>query len=509
MSRPARLLGLLLLAPALASAQSGPAVPRQLTLARALEVARTASPTYRQSLNDADPAEVALRAARAGLFPTLSTSGGVGYTGAGRSTFGGSFFNQSSPALSSSYSIGAQWSISAATLMAPKQSQAELRATDQNIAAAKVNLDADVTTQYLTALRAVASVEVAEQQVKRNQEFLDIAKARFEVGRANLIDVRQAEVTKAQGDVQLLRARQGATEATIELLRRIGVPAGAIVDSLVLTEAFPLSSPTWELGELKRLALEANPSLKALEARREAASIGVRSARSAYLPSFQISSGLQGFTQQFTDENVLITNALGSAIGSANNCRFQNGILERLTSPHPAPNGGIIADCNSFAGLDATGAALDPQIRQSILDRNDVFPFNFSRQPWSISFGISLPIWDGFQRSTRISQARAQEDDAREQLRARQLELDGALQARLAGVRTAFEAARIQDVNRTAAREQLQLAQDRYRLGSGTALEVADAQNAVTRAEVDYVSAVYDYHLAVVALEASVGRPLR
>jgi len=59
------------------------------------------------------------------------------------------------------------------------------------------------------------------------------------------------------------------------------------------------------------------------------------------------------------------------------------------------------------------------------------------------------------------------------------------------------------------AREQLQLAQDRYRLGSGTALEVADAQNAVTRAEVDYVSAVYDYHLAVVALEASVGRPLR
>ena len=63
--------------------------------------------------------------------------------------------------------------------------------------------------------------------------------------------------------------------------------------------------------------------------------------------------------------------------------------------------------------------------------------------------------------------------------------------------------------NRTLAREQLQLAQDRYRIGQGTALEVADAQNAVTQAEADYVSAVYDYHQAVVALEAAVGRPLR
>jgi outer membrane protein TolC len=46
-------------------------------------------------------------------------------------------------------------------------------------------------------------------------------------------------------------------------------------------------------------------------------------------------------------------------------------------------------------------------------------------------------------------------------------------------------------------------------VGAGTALEVSDAQAAVQQAEGDYVNAVYDYHKAITALEAAVGRPLR
>ena len=55
----------------------------------------------------------------------------------------------------------------------------------------------------------------------------------------------------------------------------------------------------------------------------------------------------------------------------------------------------------------------------------------------------------------------------------------------------------------------LELARERFRLGSGNALEVTDAQAAVARAEGDYVNAVYAYHKAIAALEYAVGRPLR
>jgi outer membrane protein len=81
--------------------------------------------------------------------------------------------------------------------------------------------------------------------------------------------------------------------------------------------------------------------------------------------------------------------------------------------------------------------------------------------------------------------------------------------ARFLGLQTAFQAIGVQSTNRDAAQDQLRLAQDRYRLGAGTALELSDAQNAVQRAEGDYVTAVYDYHKAIAALEAAVGRPLR
>src|SRR6185503_4458559 len=94
-------------APALA-AQQVPAVPAraaatvQVTLADALEQARKNSPTYRQTLNDAAPAGWSVRNAYAALLPTFDVGGSMGYTGSGRSTFGGTTFSQNSPSLSSS-----------------------------------------------------------------------------------------------------------------------------------------------------------------------------------------------------------------------------------------------------------------------------------------------------------------------------------------------------------------------------------------------------------------------
>ena len=81
--------------------------------------------------------------------------------------------------------------------------------------------------------------------------------------------------------------------------------------------------------------------------------------------------------------------------------------------------------------------------------------------------------------------------------------------SRFLALATDYKAISVQAASRDAARDQLRLAQDRYRLGSGTALEVSDAQNSVQRAEGDYVNAIYDYHKALAALEAAVGRPLR
>lgn len=488
-------------------AQSPVAVPHQLSLAQSLELARANSPTYRQSRANADPAAAAVRAAEWARFPTLSASGGASYTGSGSSTFGGGLtFTQSSPTVSSSYRLSANWNISARTLITPSIQRAQQQATDEDIAAAGVQLVSDVTSQYLATLRAAAVVQVAIQQLTRDTQFLALTRARQAGGQATLIDVLSAQTAMASHQVQLLQSQQTASQAKIELIRRIGLPADAAADAINLSEPFALVEPTFDLRALLSTAHEANPSIRGFQQRERANQLSVKAARSDRLPTFSISTGVSGFTQQSTNESALINNRVLSAQAAEANCAFQNDILSRLTSPIP---GAIIADCKAFAGLDNTGNALLPAGIQSLHDANSVFPFNFTRQPLSVSFGLSLPIWDGYSTSLRISQAEALQDQSREATRGQQLQTDAQIQGQLLAVRTAWARKTIQDTNRTTAGQQLRLARARYEGGTGTALEIADAQNAVTQAEVDYVTAVYDYHLAVVALEAAVGRPLR
>lgn len=501
------LVALLLVAsPAAAQAPAVPA-PRQLTLPQALELARANNPTYRQQQLNADPAAEAVKAANWARLPTLNASSGVGYTGAGSSTFGGGFtFSQTSPTLSSSYNLSANWQLNARAFINPAIQRALQEATDHTIAGAGVTLTSEVTSQYLTALRAAAVVRVAVEQIARDTVFLALAKARQQVGQGTLIDVLTAQTTLASARVQLLQSQQAATQAKIDLLQRIGLATDPDVDAITLSEPFPLVAPTFDLQTLRQMAQESNPTLKAALASERADQLSTKAARSDRWPSLSISTGLSGYTLQSTNEGVLINNAVAGAQATEANCTFQNEIVMGLVTPIP---GGIIADCKAYAGLDATGNALLPSEVQAIHTRNSVFPFQFTQQPKSINFGLSLPLWDGYSRSLQISRAAATEDQARENVRAQQLATDAQIQGQLLTVRTAWARMQIQDTNRTSAQQQLQLAQDRYRIGNGTALEIADAQNAMTQSEADYVTAVYDYHIAVVGLEAAVGRPLR
>lgn len=478
-----------------------PAPTVTLSLDEALTQARANSPTYRQTLNDAGPARWAVRNAYGSLLPSVNVASDLGYTGSGQSNFGGGFTLPTSSFVTSGYSLGLQWQLSGKTLTAPGEQKALQRATDQDISGAGVALRAEIETQYLTTLQATAQVAVAQQQVSRNADFLKLARARYQVGQATLLDVRQAEVTKGQSDVALLRAVQAENEAKLDLLRRMGVEPPVPVDQIALSDSFPVVAPAYQLDSLLALADQQNPTLRSLRARQTAASYGVRSAKSEFLPTLSAQAGWSGFTQQFTNDNILLGQALSNAQSQAAPCESNNQVRAAVGLP------GV--DCFGPVGLNAQGTALQDPVAQQIRDANSVFPFHYTGQPFQASLRISLPIFTGFGRSLRLSQARAQEQDADESARARRLQVRSDVHARYLGLQTAYKAIAVQAANREAARDQLRLAQDRYRLGAGTSLEVADAQNAVQQAEGDYVNSVYDYHKAIAALEAAVGRPLR
>ena len=480
-----------------------PAPAVTLSLQDAIEQARANSPAYRQILNDAAPARWGVRNAYGSFLPSVSVAGDLGYIGSGQTNFGGGFTQPTSAFLTSAYSLGLNWQLDGRVLSGPGQQKALQKATDEDISGAGVNLRADITTQYLNVLQASAQVDVARQQVVRNVAFLTLAQARFQVGQATLLDVRQAEVIKGQSDVSLLRATQLENEAKLELLRRMGVEPPVAIEQIGLSDSFPVTPPQLQLADLIAMADEQNPLLRSLRARQDASTWNVRAARSEFLPTLSLRAGWSGFTQEITDEGVLLGETLSSAQSDAARCRFDDQVKTSLGL------GGQVGDCFGEFGLNSSGTALSDDLSRQIRDANDVFPFDYTGQPFQANLTISLPIFTGFSRSLRVSQARAQEQDADEDVRARRLQVRSDVHARYLGMQTSYQAIAVQEANRGSARDQLRLAQDRYRLGAGTSLEVSDAQNAVSRAEGDYVNAVYDYHKAVAALEAAVGRPLR
>jgi len=489
--------GLLLGPAAVAVAQQPktplPSVTAGLSLRDAIALARERNPAYRQALNNRGPAAWGVRNAYGQLIPSFTTSAGMSYTGPGSQTFLTSSFTQSVSTVSSFYDLGLSWQFSGATLSQLWLSRAQQRASDADVAGAENALLTGITQQYLTVLQTRAQAELAQKTLERNEEFLKLAQARYGVGQATLIDVRQAQVARGQALVAVLRAQTLVSTEKLRLFEQMGVTPPVDVAAIQLTDSFSVQAPTWQLADLMTMAEQQNPALKALRAREGAAAWGVRAAKSSYGPTVSVSAGWSGFTQQFTDVDPIIFSQQAAFAGQYGECQDNNTIR---TNAGLAPN-----DCSGFVW----GASDE----QALRNRNSVFPFQFTRQPFQARLTLTLPIFTNFSRELRVSEARAQHDNLEESVRARGLGVQTEVSQAFLTLQTAFRTVGLQDTNRTAAREQLQLATERYRVGSGTFFELLDAQVAALRAESDAVNATYDYHKALALLEAAVGRSLR
>ena len=430
----------LLLCPTLALGQQP--VPANLSLADAVALAREYNPGYRQTLNDRGPAAWGTRNAYGNFLPSLTASGGLGYAGLGQQRFLTTSFSQSVATWSSHYNLGLNWQLSGATLSQPGLKRAQLAAADADIAGAETNLVASVTQQYLTVLQARENEGLAQARYERDEEFLKLAHARYDVGRATLIDVRQAEVARGQAEVALLKARTTVEVEKLRLFQIMGVAPPVDAGAVQLTDTFAVQAPPWQLDDLLTMAEAQNPSLKALRARENAASWGVRAAASNYGPSLSLSAGWSGFAQKLSDINPTIAAARAQADTNILFCQYENAAWLNA-GQFPLP-------CSLLAFTAAQ--------EQAIRDQNAAYPFHFTSQPFQAQLTVTLPIFANFSRPLQVSQAKAERDDLAESVRARGLTVRTEVSQAHLTLRTAYRAIRIQDTNRTAAREQLQLA---------------------------------------------------
>ncbi|HVO27479.1 MAG TPA: TolC family protein [Candidatus Margulisiibacteriota bacterium] len=127
---------------------------------------------------------------------------------------------------------------------------------------------------------------------------------------------------------------------------------------------------------------------------------------------------------------------------------------------------------------------------------------------WNVGAAVNLSVFNGGLTIAQIGEAKANlsnlkfnEDVLRQNI---------ALEVRQAvlNMEQAAEAIRVAEKGLQQARENLDLAEGRYKTGVGNIIELTDAQTSLTTAEANYVQALYSYQNSVAAVEKATAQQL-
>jgi outer membrane protein len=127
---------------------------------------------------------------------------------------------------------------------------------------------------------------------------------------------------------------------------------------------------------------------------------------------------------------------------------------------------------------------------------------------WSVGLSLSIPIFDGFSTKANIRQAQLNSAIAEEQLKQARREVALAVKQAFLSVKEAEQRIQVTEESLSLAEEERRLAEERYRLGASFLLELIDSQVAYSTAQTNYITALYDYKLALAQLEQAVGATL-
>ena len=479
--------------PALAQSRDSAAAAPVLSLQDAISLARRNNPIFLQTRSARQRAGAALKTSYGVLLPEVSTNFSNGYREGRPQFFGGQAFGSNSDVISSDASVNLRATYNGSNLLGPKVQRANLDAAESDLTNADATLRLAVTSQYLNVLAAQARAQLNDTLLASAQAQLDLSRAQASVGAATTLDVRRAEVQVGQAQVAVLRERNNIETEKLRLFMQLGVQQPPTVR---LTSELPVTEPTLKLEDLLLDASRKNPALTAAKSRESAAGVAVKQARAGYLPTLSLQTGISGYTSQETDIDQAILGERNSAARGLSSCLGTDSLRVRTGLPS------IANTCTSnFRFTDADAALLRRE--------NSKYPFDFTRDPITFQASLSIPIFNGFQREQRVQEAEVTRNDARYNVRAQELRITAEVTSGYGNLMTAYQAMQIQTQNSQAAREALALAQERFRVGANTFVDLVQSRADFQRAESDRITAIYEFHRAYATLESAVGRPLR
>jgi outer membrane protein len=424
-----------------------------LTLDRALEIAATRNPAYRQAENNTDLNGVEARAAWFDrILPQADlTLFNTAFFGNNRSRATDNFGNpiERDPVWvyysSTRQGLRLNWNIQGASLLHERRAQL-LTNEDRDVAAAaaRLTMSVDVRRRYMDALEQRDLLRAEESLGDARKVDLEVANRLFSLAMKTRVDVLNAELGIQQQALAIQRQRAAFEKAKLALRTVLG--DDGLGDLALEGSLLPIFNPSaMDAGALVRTALEANPDVLRAQVGVRQTDVGVQRARSAWWPTLSLSLDVARNAQS-------------------------NPVTTQSTS--------ALFDASWDEPLDS----------------------QFYVQ-------LSFPMFNNFFQN-RAEQVRASIDRAnqREQERAKRLEVEETVRGALLGLQSQYESLQLAERSAEIAAEALRLAREEYRIGTRTFEDMGQAidKEAETRRQV--IEARYAFVDALLDLESVVGR---
>ena len=125
---------------------------------------------------------------------------------------------------------------------------------------------------------------------------------------------------------------------------------------------------------------------------------------------------------------------------------------------------------------------------------------------FAVSGSVSVPIWTGGRVKADVELAKTTLAQRKAELADQQGQIEQEVRTALIEVETAIGQVQLAQQNRGYASETLRESRDRFQLGVATTVEVVQAQEQVASAESEYVSSLYSFEVARLALARATGQ---
>lgn len=234
-------------------------------------------------------------------------------------------------------------------------------------------------------------------------------------------------------------------------------------------------------------------ALLTAQAQREAANAALTRLVASDIPVTADPASLHENMAQLPDSAQLATLAKnGPAVQQA------QAVLDAATEARKASKATYLPSLS--ASYSRNGSGTDPRFGLG----SDPFSYN-----GRLSFSLSYPIFNNFQREENVVRAKVAEVNAEATLHDAQLAAQQSLTQNIGALRSASQRVAVQTASVAAAEEDVRVQQQRYNIGASTLLDLITSQAALATARQALIQARYDYRIARAQLEALVGRDLQ